>query len=49
MNKKTIYTDPEMRVIRVREDIVCTSMPDGVHNEYQPGEGLAPQRNSIWN
>gem|GEM_PF-2544020 len=45
---KTIYTVPEIRVVRMMQDVVCTSGPDQIHNVYQPGEGLAPERNKIW-
>ena len=33
----------------LRSDIIATSGPDGVYNQYKPGEGLAPERIKIWN
>ena len=46
--KEMIYITPEMKVVRVREDIVCTSMPTAIHNEYKEGDGLAPEKRTIW-
>lgn len=43
------YIEPEIRVVRMAQDVVCTSVPGGVHNEYKAGEGLAPERKGIWN
>ena len=46
--KGMTYITPEMKVVRVREDIVCTSLPTTIHNEYKEGDGLAPEKRTIW-
>ncbi len=47
---KTVYISPQLsKVMMEGRDILTTSTPDGVHNEYKPGEGLAPERQRIWN
>ena len=46
--KTKIYMEPAMRVVRTDSNIIATSIPSGINNEYKPGEGLAPENRSIW-
>lgn len=45
---KTNYTSPSLNVVNMPEDMIQTSTPSGIHNQYKPGEGLAPERGNIW-
>jgi len=45
---KTIYISPALRVVMQGQDVVTSSIPNNYHNEYKPGEGLAPERQVIW-
>ncbi len=45
---KTTYISPALRMLMVQHDIVTTSTPDSFHNQYREGEGLAPEKRTIW-
>jgi len=43
------YITPELRVVVLSSEVITTSSPDNFHNQYRPGDGLAPERRNIWN
>ena len=46
---KAVYISPRLSKLVLQNDVIATSTPDNIHNQYKPGEGLAPGRKSIWN